>query len=101
MNSIEQKLEAKLYSAKYMAKPVNFYCDASQAKSVQIEGGFSDWMPLPMERRVDGWWFLQVELTHGHHQYRFNVDGQRLLDPRAAGTTYNKANEQLSVVSVS
>jgi 1,4-alpha-glucan branching enzyme len=104
MNSIDQKPDANTYSAysaKHMAKPVNFYYDAPQAKTVHIEGDFCDWAPLPMQRRVDGWWFLQVDLTHGHHQYRFNVDGQRLLDPRAVGTTRNEANEEVSIVSVS
>jgi hypothetical protein len=31
------------------------------------------------------WWFLQVELSHGHHEYRFLVDGKPVLDPHAAG----------------
>jgi 1,4-alpha-glucan branching enzyme len=38
-----------------------------------------------MQRRDDGWWFIQVMLIHGHHQYRFLVDGKPVLDPRAAG----------------
>jgi len=90
-----------LYSAKRMAKPVNFYCAAPQANSVTIEGDFSEWLPMPMQRRVDGWWFLQIDLTHGHHQYRFNIDGVRQLDPRAVGTSRNQRNERVSVVSIS
>ncbi len=89
------------YSATNMAKPVNFYCSAPRAQAVQIEGDFSAWKPLAMQRRVDGWWFLEVPLTHGHHQYRFLVDGQRLLDPRATGVAHNQANEKVSVVAVS
>lgn len=91
----------KAYSAKNMAKPVNFYCAAPKAKAVAIEGDFSGWAPLPMQRRIDGWWFVQLNLTHGHHQYCFNVDGKRVLDPRAAGTLRNQENEKVSVVSVS
>ncbi|HZR17363.1 MAG TPA: glycoside hydrolase family 13 [Verrucomicrobiae bacterium] len=101
MNSIDQQTDPNPYSAKHMAKPVNFYCAAPEAKSVHLEGDFSSWAPLPMQRRVDGWWFLQVQLTHGHHQYRFNIDGQRRLDPRSVGTAHNEANEEVSIVSVS
>lgn len=84
-----------------MAKPVNFYCDAPQAGSVELEGDFSHWAPLPMQRRVDGWWFLQVPLTHGHHQYRFRVDGEPAVDPRASGFGFNDAKEKVSLVAVS
>ena len=86
-----------------MAKPINFYCDAPKAGAVHLVGDFNRWNPAahPMERRVDGWWFLQVPLTHGHHQYRFLVDGQPMLDPRAGGIARNERNEQVSLVAVS
>lgn len=86
-----------------MAKPVNFYCDAPTAKVVYIAGDFNAWNPsaLPMKRRVDGWWFAQVHLTHGHHQYRFVVDGKPVLDPRAAGVAHNAADGDASVIAVS
>ena len=101
MSTIEQKSNSNLYSANNMAKPVNFYCNAPQAISVCLEGDFSGWSSLAMRQRVDGWWFLQVPLTHGHHQYRFLVDGQPLLDPRASGIAHNEANEKVSIVAVS
>lgn len=90
-------------SGKAMTKPVNFYCAAAKAKRVYLLGDFNDWNPtsLPMQRRVDGWWFLQVGLAHGHHQYRFLVDGKAVLDPRAAGTAINSQKEKVSIVAVS
>jgi len=54
-----------------------------------------------MQRRDGGWWFIQVLLSHGHHQYRFLVDGKPVLDPRAAGKDRDQANEEVSVVTVS
>ena len=54
-----------------------------------------------MQRRGDGWWFLQVMLGQGHHQYRFLVDGKPVLDPRAMGVVRNQMNEEVSVVAVS
>ncbi len=53
-----------------------------------------------MQRRDDGWWFIQIMLPHGHHQYRFLVDGMPVLDPRAMGKGRNLLNEEVSVVAV-
>ena len=101
MKTIDEHQGSNPYSARNMAKPMNFYCSAPHAQSVQLQGDFSRWAPLAMHRRVDGWWFLQVHLTHGHHQYRFLIDGQPRLDPRAAGVTHNETNEEVSVLAVS
>jgi 1,4-alpha-glucan branching enzyme len=91
------------YRAGNMTKPVNFYCSAPQAKSVCLVGDFNGWNPTthPMERRVDGWWFLQMQLFHGHHQYQFLVDGKPVLDPQATGTSLNERKEKVSVLAVS
>jgi len=105
MNPVLERPTRRPYSAKRMAKPVNFYCLARHdAKSVRLVGDFNDWdiTSLPMQRQPDGWWFVQVPLTHGHHQYVFLVDGELELDPRAAGfviglTPFGK----VSVIAVS
>jgi 1,4-alpha-glucan branching enzyme len=93
------------YSAKRMAKPVNFYCHAKpDAKSVRLVGDFNDWniTSLPMQRRPDGWWFVQVPLTHGHHQYVFLVDGEPELDSHAAGFVFGMTPfGKVSVIAVS
>lgn len=38
-----------------------------------------------MERMPDGCWRLRLELSHGHHQYLFLVDGEPMLDTHAHG----------------
>ncbi len=101
MNALEQVKAPSLYSARNTVKPMNFYCDAPAARSVALQGDFTGWASLSMERRIDGWWFLQVLLPHGHHQYRFLVDGKPQLDPRAIGVGHNDANEDVSIVAVS
>ncbi|SPE60052.1 Glycoside hydrolase family 13 domain protein [Verrucomicrobia bacterium] len=103
MDTIQAKPRLSRYSPLGLVKPVNFYCAAPKAKSVCLVGDFNDWnsASLPMERRLDGWWFLQVPLTHGHHHYRFLVDGKPMLDPRATGVARNEANEQVSLLAVS
>jgi 1,4-alpha-glucan branching enzyme len=91
------------YSAKKMAKPVPFTCLAPQARAVFLVGDFNGWdaTSLPMQRQPDGAWRLQVELNHGHHHYRFLVDGQPALDPRANGMARDHLGEKVCVVAVS
>ena len=86
-----------------MTKPVNFYCSAPQARNVHLVGDFNHWNPgsLPMERQIDGWWFLQVPICHGHHQYFFLVDDKPTLDPRATGVTRDEAMGDTSLLAVS
>ncbi len=100
MNATDGKPESELYSARHSCRPVNFYCRAPQAGNVQLAGDFNHWNPFPMQRRDGGWWFIQVMLCHGHHQYHFLVDGQAMLDPRAMGKGRNQSNEEVSVVAV-
>lgn len=101
MNAAIDKPASQLYSARNSLKPINFYCAAPGAKLVQIAGDFNHWYPVPMHQRVDGWWFVQVLLAHGHHQYRFLVDGEPMLDPQASGTTHDSDNQPVSLVAVS
>lgn len=54
-----------------------------------------------MTRSVDGWWRTQVELPHGHHKYRFLVDGKPTLDPHAMGIVRDENGERVSLVAVS
>lgn len=91
------------YSAKKMAKPVNFVCLAPEAKQVFLMGDFNDWdtSALPMKRQVDGSWHAQIPLFHGHHHYQFLIDGKAVLDPRAQGTARNEKNEKVSLLAVS
>jgi 1,4-alpha-glucan branching enzyme len=91
------------YSAKRMSKPINFVCVAPSAKQVYLTGEFNGWSPEShrMQRQPDGAWLLQVALHHGHHQYRFIVDGKAVLDPRAYGVARDRQGELASLIAVS
>jgi 1,4-alpha-glucan branching enzyme len=103
VNLAQDKASYGRYSARNMTKPVRFYCAAPNAQSVHLIGDFNDWQPTahPMQRQVDGSWFLEVPLTHGHHQYLFVVDGTPKLDPKASGIARNDRNEPVSLIAVS
>ncbi len=91
------------YSAKQMAKPVNFICVAPGAKQVCVVGDFNQWNSHanPMRRQPDGAWLAQVPMNHGHHQYYFLVDGQSVLDPRAQGKSRHPEKGPVSILAVS
>ncbi len=101
MNAIQNNPDTARYSAKNSLKPVNFYCAAPRAKRVELTGDFNDWHPRPMQRLMDGWWIAQTQLCHGHHQYRFLVDGKPMLDPHATGMARDEHYEQVSLIAVS
>ena len=52
-------------------------------------------------RRRRGAWLIQVPLNHGHHHYRFLVDGKPVLDPRAQGIARDHQGEKVSLLAVS
>ena len=101
MNDVNGKINGEFVSARHSLRPVNFYCSAPDAKFVSLIGDFNHWHPLSMALRDDGWWFIQVMLSHGHHRYQFLVDGRRVLDPQASGTARDEHNEEVSLVAVS
>jgi len=104
LNPLLERPTLSPYAARRMTKPVNFYCQADhEAQSVYLVGDFNDWSieSLPMERRPDGWWFVQVPLTHGHHQYLFLVDGEPAVDPHATGTIRVEPFGKVPVIAVS
>jgi len=100
MNSTLDKPNSGMHSANRSIKPINFCCAAPGAKAVQLAGDFNHWHPIPMERREGGWWYVQVWLSHGHHQYRFLVDGQPMLDLLATGAARDDRDEPVSLISV-
>jgi 1,4-alpha-glucan branching enzyme len=103
MNAVLEGPTTSPYSARNTAKPVNFYYASPNARAVSLVGDFNDWNAdsLPMQRRLDGWWFVQVPLTHGHHHYLFLVDGTPTLDPKAIGTVQVDRFSKASMIAVS
>jgi 1,4-alpha-glucan branching enzyme len=103
MDFVHSLFAPNRYSGKKQSKPINFVCVAPAAKQVCLTGDFNGWSPSshPMNRQPDGAWLLQVPLTHGHHQYRFLVDGQVVLDPRANGVARDAQGQKASLIAVS
>ena len=104
MASLANKLtDPNRYSAGKTVKPIPFVCLAPEASQVFMTGEFNGWSEKshPMERTADGAWRLMVDLKHGHHLYRFLVDGQPVLDPKANGVARDAKGERVSLIAVS
>ena len=101
MNTLGGEKAVRRYSAHDSMKPINLYCHAPRAETVELIGDFNSWKAVLMDRRLDGWWSLQVVLCHGHHQYRFLVDGDPELDPSATGIGRDEHGEPVSLIAVS
>jgi 1,4-alpha-glucan branching enzyme len=104
MNEIAEKHRlGRSLPGRNMLKPVHFNCHAPQARSVSLIGDFNGWNPTahPMRRQLDGPWYAEVGLPHGHHQYLFMIDGQPTPDTHAMGSVRNQRNEIVSLVAVS
>jgi 1,4-alpha-glucan branching enzyme len=101
MNTMNQTIAPGRYPAHNSHRLVNFFCAAPNANTVELAGDFNHWEPFPMQRSLDGWWLASVELTHGHHQYRFMVDGRPVLDPRATGIVRDERGDRASLIAVS
>ena len=102
-NFVSSLFAPNRYSAKKTVKPVNFVCRAPEARQVYLSGDFNAWDAAvhPMQRQPDGAWVAQVTLHHGHHCYRFVVDGKPVLDPMASGVARDPKGEKVSLLSVS
>jgi 1,4-alpha-glucan branching enzyme len=103
MSFMDQPPTITPYSAKNMAQADQFLLRRAWSEICCLSGDFNDWNPIshPMKRRADGWWFLQVPLTHGHHPYYFVVDSEPTLDPQSAGLVRNGRDEVVSLIAVS
>jgi 1,4-alpha-glucan branching enzyme len=103
MQQVRSFFSPDRYSAKKMAKPIHFVCLAPDAQAVYLTGDFNDWDPVahPMKRQPDGAWFIEVPLNHGHHHYRFLVDGKPVLDPHAQGIARDHQGAKVSLIGVS
>ncbi len=101
INTVHDAVGSPPYSASNSLRPTNFYCSAPGARFVCLAGDFNHWHPVAMHRRADGWWFIQLELPHGHHRYHYLVDGRPTLDPQASGRARDDNNQPVSLVAVS
>jgi len=99
-NAVHDKLDGRIDSPNHDIKQVDFYCYAPGAKTVHLVGDFNHQYPILMEQRDGDYWFIQVWLFQGRYRYRFLVDGQPMVDPRATGIARDEHDEPVSALDV-
>jgi 1,4-alpha-glucan branching enzyme len=68
---------------------------------VQLVGDFNHWHPILMKRNTGGFWFIQLRLHQGRHEYRFLVDGEPTLDLHATRIGRGHHDQPVSIIAVS
>ncbi len=65
-------------------------CAAPDAKKVFLAGTFNDWSEVdtPMKRGKGGNWMAALNLSPGHYEYKFVIDGQWCCRPGCADHVY-------------
>jgi 1,4-alpha-glucan branching enzyme len=81
---------------------VSFSYLAPHAQTVYLIGDFNAWNHTshPMQRQINGSWFLQVPLGRGRHHYQFLVDGEPVLDPNAMYFPLGAQHEFVSFIAL-
>lgn len=81
---------------------VHFEIAAPSARRVSLVGDFDGWNPpaLPMRRRANGTWVIDIRIAPGRHAFAFSVDGRLTIDPTAALSSDDNFGVPSSVVVV-
>jgi 1,4-alpha-glucan branching enzyme len=67
-------------------------------KQVALAGDFTEWKPVAMKKGKDGSFSITEQIPGGHHEYKFVVDGQWLVDPDNSKWALNAFGTLNSVV---
>jgi 1,4-alpha-glucan branching enzyme len=72
------------------------------ARQVSVVGDFNNWNPIAtrMKKNSFGVWEVLVPLDRGNWSYKYNVDGQWILDPKNFKRVSNDQGDLRSVVTV-
>lgn len=60
---------------------VTIRVNAPRALAVEINGDFTNWEPLPLERSADGWWSRALTIPPGKYQMNVRLDGGKWVVP--------------------
>ncbi len=72
----------------------------NEPQKVCIAGDFTQWQAVRMRKQKDGSYVLAVPLPKGAYQYKFQVDGNWLLDPDNHANTLNPYGTLNSLIEI-
>ncbi|HEX9127524.1 MAG TPA: glycogen-binding domain-containing protein [Gemmatimonadaceae bacterium] len=62
-------------------KAVTLRVNAPDARSVEINGDFTNWIPAPLSPMGGGWWSTTIPIKSGKYQMNVRVDGGQWIVP--------------------
>lgn len=83
-------------------RKVEFLLYAPEAQEVFILGDFNQWdgKKHPMKKGKIGAWETQLQLTPGHYEYKYVVDGQWQEDPTSSQNRMNSFGTYNNLLTV-
>ena len=85
-----------------ISREVKFIFSAPKAKKVRITGKFDDWnaASIPMKKSADGTWTIKLKRSPGKYEYKYVMDGTRVLDMSCSEAVLNSFGSYNSVLRV-
>jgi len=71
-----------------------------RVERVEVMGDFSDWAPVPLERRGRDLWELFIPMGPGMHQINMRIDGGRWIAPPGIPSIRDDFNGQVGVLVI-
>jgi len=63
------------------AHQVTLRVNSPRANSVEVNGDFTSWTPVPLIGSSDGWWTVTLPLDPGKYQMNLRIDGGKWIVP--------------------
>ncbi len=82
-----------------IGKPTIFFLPGySDAKKITLQGSFNDWKNYELlMQKTDSGWVIPYTLAKGNYEYRFEVDGKAIGDPKNVNPLGSNKNSILVV----
>lgn len=73
---------------------------APAAKSVEVNGDFTQWQPVRLTHGADGWWTATRTLARGTYQMNIRVDGGAWIAPSGLLTTRDEFGGVTGILTI-
>jgi hypothetical protein len=73
---------------------------AASARSVEVNGDFTQWQPVSLVRADDGWWTITQAIAPGTYQINLRIDGGAWLAPPGLLTTKDEFGGIVGILTI-
>jgi hypothetical protein len=76
------------------------FLHAPEARTVELAGDFTEWRPLALTSRPDGWWSIELDLRAGRYEIAIRADGGAWQAPPGLISIRDEFGGQVGVLDV-